>query len=518
MIAERKARYRRASLVIALVYPQAPKVGMANLGYRIVLDILKSRNDVDVRRIFLEDVKGGYRLVLPDGLPDVRDLDLIAASFSYEPDILRAAKLLHILGIPLGKEQRNEHHPFVLIGGGITLLNPVPLTYLADAIFLGEAETALNRIIDSFTTAGMLPRIKYINELKAIPGIWIPSDVNSMPERIHVTTEEIYQNVFPDHENGVFRGAVLLELGRGCTRGCFFCAVGSVYLPYRTRTIDDVFTLIRKANPGAKIGLVGTSVSDYTNLKSLIGRLHEEGFTVSISSMRADSFDEETANLLKLSGTRSLSIAPEAGSQRLRDIIGKSLSEEDILSAVAAASDAGLITVRLYFMIGLPWETENDIADIVRLVQKIRENIRPSMSLSISLSPFIPKPWTPFQWAPMTEEKKLREKIRFIRKKIEGKKLAGVKSTSVRKALEEGILSLGDKKVGKAACLSVTENIPFTTALKRCDVNWRELLFCKKKPGEHFPWDFLCSDKEKTRLFTLYQKSERRVSESPSFT
>ena len=494
--------------MVGLFYPSESQVGMANLGYRIILDRFEKRCYIEVRRVFLErDRRRGVRLVFPDGPVEPNNLDLAAFSISYEPDIINAVEQIHLLGISFSIHEREENHPVVLIGGAVTFMNPVPLSVFADLIFIGEAENSLERIFDVCVETRGIPRSERLHRYTGIPGIWNTSVKSNVPERIHVPVKDIHQKVFFEAKTGIFGGAGLVEVTRGCPRGCRFCAPGYIYLPYRNKKIKDILSLFETLPLKAKIGLVGTSISDYPPLKDLLRRIHDMGFMVSISSLRADRLDKETAELLRKGGLNSLTIAPEAGSQRLRDAVGKSLFEDDILGAADNISRAGFSTLRLYFIIGLPWETRKDIVAIHELVKKIRKIVRPSLRLVVSVSPFIPKPMTPFQWAPMDNEQSLRSKLKLLKKLIEGENLARVSNISIREAIKEAIIAQGDERIGKAIHLMVTSRKPFKKALKDCGINLKEILR-EKTPTDCFPWDFICSHNERKRFLSIYQKAK----------
>ncbi len=302
----------------------------------------------------------------------------------------------------------------------------------------------------------------------------------------------------------------LVELGRGCSRGCRFCAAGFVYRPPRDRSSAEILPAVDQGlKQGRRIGLVGAAVSDHPAILEVCRHIVTAGMQVGIGSLRADSLDAELAGLLAQGGVKTVALAPEAGSERLRRVINKGLTEEDLARAAAALVQAGIDQLRLYFMVGLPTETLEDVRDIVRLTKRLQHQVRKETrggkfrQLTLSVASFVPKPWTPFQWVPLAEVKALKERQKLIRQELSGVKEVRVHTDLPKWAYTQALISRGDRRVGDMLLLAHRRGWP--QALRDSPVNPDFFVYRERAPEEVFPWDFLDHGLKKEYLWEEYQ-------------
>ena len=307
----------------------------------------------------------------------------------------------------------------------------------------------------------------------------------------------------------------LLEVSRGCARQCRFCAVGSVYRPLRIRSTQSLIDELRQMPAGDfKIGILGAAVSDHPGLVPLLQYVSSSGGTASVSSLRADALTAEMISLLQQCGHKTFTIAPEAGSERLRAVIAKQLSNDAIFRAVRLLARAGVANIKLYFMIGLPTETEQDIEDIVRLSKAIKhEYVREIKSdkqlnhLQLSISPFVPKPATPFQWHPFEDVGRLKQKLRLITNALRGERKIMVSHDLPKWAYVQALLSRGDRRVGRLLMKAFESGGDWNRAFKECDVNPDFYVYRQRSFEERLPWDFITHRLTKQQLWEEYQKA-----------
>jgi radical SAM superfamily enzyme YgiQ (UPF0313 family) len=425
----------------------------------------------------------------------------------YEPLYFNMVRALLSLGIEPRRDTRQLDAPMIIIGGVAPTLNPAIASVIADNVYLGEAETAVTETIrQTVKNRGAARR------LTPMTGIPIPETPQAAPRYFipaHMITS-VCCDGFDDPSRSIFQGAGLVEVGRGCSRGCRFCAAGQIYLPVRHRSVSAILHDVETYRGKAKrIALVGASLSDHESLKEIIRGIMSRGFGLTTSSFRADMLEDEMALLLRKGGMRTITIAPEGGSDRMRKIINKHLTDSEILSAVSACSNAGILSLRLYFMVGLPWERDSDITAIVDLTRTIKKEFYgKSRRITVSINPFIPKPQTPFQWCPMAEPQYLRNVYKYLDKSFREIGSIAVKKMSIREAQREALLSLGDKSVGDAVILNVQEKVSWKKALEENKVDVKRLTLTQKGPGEVFPWDSFVPQKNKIALRTLFERSQ----------
>jgi len=475
-------------LPIALVYPHTYYVGMSNLGFQAVYRLFNEEPDVVCERVFWEPEEE-EPLSLESQRP-LADFAVLAFSLSFELDYLRLAMMLRGAGIPVLAQERDEAHPLLIAGGAAVSANPEPLAPILDAFVIGEGEEAIPRLTEALREGLGEGKEAVLEALAHIEGFYIPSRHRGPVRRQWVrdldacpTASVIFT---PDTE---FGGMYLLEVSRGCGRGCRFCLAGHIYRPPRERSLARLLAQARGALETtfskAKVGLVGAAVSDYSHIEELLRGLREMGARVSLSSLRADSLSPAMLESLVESGTRTLALAPEAGTERLRRIINKPISDEQVLRAAELASRYGLPQLKLYFMVGLPTETEEDVHALADLSLAVRKRF--GGRLIVNLAPFVPKAHTPFQWAAMASLKTLRERLRLAEGLLRRQGVT-VRAESPAWSRVQGVLARGDSRLGLAlARITGLSLAAWRKALRESGLEEEEFLRARP-PGEPLPW------------------------------
>ena len=511
---------------IALVYPNIYSIGMSSLGFKGIYGMLNTIEDVVCERVFLPDAndieeyeRTGTELFALESKRALSDFDIIAFSVSFENDYPNILKMLKISKIPGRSSERGASHPLVIMGGVCAFYNPEPLAEFFDICFIGEAEDMLLEFLDVCRNSETREKI-FKNALK-IEGIYIPAFYSVEYDRdgrilgrkaINNAPEIIRKRTFRDISGSSLKSTItttetefsdmyLLEAMRGCIWSCRFCVAGRIYKPARKKDFNVLRNEIRDALSKTKrVGLIGPSLSDYPHIEEV---LLIDDVDFSITSLRASRKSGQIVQLLK--GHKSVSIAPEAGTERLRAVINKKITDTDIFETAEIILESGIETLRLYFMIGLPTETKEDIEGIINLVKKIRENSRRGF-ITLSASTFVPKPFTPFQWHPMESMKEVKERLKMIKKGLAKEKGVKIFHDITKYAYMQGVFSLGDRRVSK-----IIEEIAFENSMPKkhgiSGESWEFYIFRKKDPTEILPWDFIDIGETKENLWMEYQKA-----------
>ena len=531
-------------LTVALAYPNYYRLGMSNLGFQIVYRILNKRAGVVAERVFLPEgqemslyLQSGRPLLSLESQAALDKFHLVAFSLSFENDYPNILKMLELGKIALLFEERTDQFPLIMAGGITSFLNPEPLAPFMDFFLFGEAEANLDEFIDIFSEMSLWNARK--NEIlsslaRNMSSLYVPlfyepqyhkdgtlksflPKNSNAPERVKVprrlsADEQIPRSVIttPDTE---FGNKILVELGRGCGRSCRFCAAGFVYRPPRVYRESDLISSIEKAlKESDQVGLLAAAVSDIPGIENVTSLIVESGSRFSVSSLRADSIGRGLLEHLKQAGQRTLTIAPEAGSERLRKVINKHLTREKIMEAVTLISETWDFSLKLYFLIGLPTESRDDVSKIVDIVKAIKHHMvkasapRGKMGkIRLSVNCFIPKPFTPFQWFPMDQVSSLKEKQKWLRKMLGKVGGIGVNPDVPKWAYVQTLLSMGDRRV--ASILHKTHLLKgdWTKALRFSEVNPDFFVYRPKGLDELLPWDFIDNGILKRHLISEYE-------------
>jgi radical SAM superfamily enzyme YgiQ (UPF0313 family) len=526
----------RGKTRVALIYPNRYAVGMSNLGLHAVYELLNRHEEVVCERVFLpdDDAPSAGRLTTFESGQPVAAADIVAFSISFESDYSHLLALLKLSGLPQRAAERDARHPLVIAGGVACFLNPEPIAAFVDCFLIGEAEAILPAFLQVFTP-GAERRTLLKAIARSVPGAYVPGfytahygsdgtlsafvpteDVPDRIERPHVkdlsATATCSTVLTP---NTAFGGAFLVEVGRGCPHGCRFCSAGFVYRPPRFRTEASLAQTIEKGLArSAQIGLVGAAVSDLPGLASLCRRFSGPDTTLSFSSLRADALEPELLDALGRSRVKTATIAPEAGSERLRRVINKGLCEQDVLNAATALVAHGIPNLKLYFMVGLPTETDADAEAVVTLVKHIKHAFLKSSrtrraigTLTVSISSFVPKPSTPFQWAAMAPVADLKARIKRIQTGLKRVPNVRVHSDLPRWAYIQALLARGDRRV--ADLLSRADAVAgnWAHALKTAPINADFYVLRERDSDEILPWDFIDHRVSKTYLLNDYRRA-----------
>ncbi len=444
-------------LVVALAFPNTYYVGMSSLALQVLYRGFNAFPDVVCERVFWD--KGGHEahrplLTLESGRR-VNEVDVWAFTISYEMDFFHVVEMLRQAGVPPLASERDETWPLLIAGGPGVTMNPEPMAPIFDAIVIGEGEEVLADLVALFREAIHAPRTELLAALDRIPGVYVPQLLPSIEEqgatprqieRLWVRDQRHFPPISslytPETE---FRNMHLMEIARGCGRGCRFCLAGYVYRPPRELPLSQLLDWAREGLKHTnRIGLISAAVSDHSQIDELAPALVEMGAKLSASSMRVDPISRPLVEALRASGAQTLTIAPEAGSARLRDVIAKTQSEEQLLEAVTLAAELDFPQIKFYFMIGHPTETEDDMDELIRFVLKARELFK--RRIAMNATPFVPKAHTPFQWMPMTPAKVLKKRQNYLMRRLGRHKIA-VRADSPAWAEVQAVLARGDRRL-----------------------------------------------------------------------
>ncbi len=509
----------------ALVYPNSYFVGMSNLGLHIIYDLLNKRPDTACERFFLPERKeipeyerSKTPLLSLETQTPLQQFPLIGFAVSFEMDYFNVLKILELGKVRLLAQERGEMDPIVLAGGPCATFNPEPLSLFVDAFIIGEGEEIMQGFMDAYyaAIAEHKTRPEVLKALAAVPGVYVPSlyehvqdeqgrlvEIRTLPGAPERVERQWVRNLddYPAHtvivtEDTEFN-LYLIETARGCGRHCRFCMAGYCFRKPRNRSLTVIQQEVQQALSFKKrIGLMGAAISDYPEIDELCRDILGEGLSMSVASFRADSVTPELVDSLAASGLKTLTMAPEAGSAKLRAVINKGIEEEHLFKAMNYGLAAGIRNFRLYIMIGLPFEEEDDIQAIIDLAIRLKDYMESRKNkgvLTLSINPFIPKPFTPFQWLPMAPMKTVEQDLKKIRQALRVRKNIDVIAESPKEAYIQGVLSRGDRRVAQVLydAHKAGGSKAFKRAMKLSGLAPEFYLYRERPETELFPWDRL---------------------------
>jgi len=486
----------RGKISVALAYPNTYHVGMSNLGFQSVYRLINDLDTVVCERAFLPEGAGRAhgRLRSLESGRRLADFDIIAFSISFENDYPNLLTILALAGLPLLSSERHPPHALIIAGGATSLLNPEPIALFVDCFLIGEAEPILPGFFDLYEKHS--PRVKRV----------IAEDLSSWDTCTTVLTPHT-----------TFDNTYLIEAARGCPHGCRFCAAGFVYRPPRFRTTGQLENALGQAAGRARgVGLMAAAVSDVPGLERVCRKAIDHDLRLSFSSFRANLLTSEFLDVLKQARIKTATIAPDAGSERMRRVINKGINEQDILKAAEWLVGAGIPNLKLYFMVGLPGETMSDVESIVALCKKIKHRfLKASRAMArlgqimVSMSSFVPKPFTPFQWVPFEDVKGLKAKIKHVKDGLRRVPNVRVHADLPKWAYVQALLSRGDRRTAELLVGVHKNNGNWVKTLKGSIINPDFYVYRERSLDEILPWDFIDHGINKAFLVEEYQKALR---------
>jgi radical SAM superfamily enzyme YgiQ (UPF0313 family) len=510
-------------LPFAIVYPNSYNIGMSNLGVQAIYGMLNGYSNTVCERVFWDTSETRGRPARKPTAPlsvesqrPLPDFPVVAFSVSYELDYFNIPAILKASGIPAYAAERDESHPLVIAGGPCITANPMPLAPFFDCLCIGEAEAILPHMLPVLSECIGGARADLLNALAGLPGIYVPQVKQDLPiRRQHAANLDdfpVHSVVLtPDTELG---DLYLIEVERGCGWGCRFCMVSTTFSPMRFRSMESLLAQGREGLKYRKrLGLVGPAVTDHPHLEGLLLKLQDLGAELSISSIRIKPLPTVALREMVKGGARTIALAPEAGSQRLRQTIRKNFSEDDILKAVERVAEEKVEQLKLYFMIGLPTESDEDIEDIVDLTLKCKavldrglagsavpEGRRRESRVTLSVSPFVPKAGTPFQWLPMERLDTLQRRLAMLKNRL-AKRGISVSGDSPAWSHVQGMLARGDSRLaGALAAVEDSSLSGWRKALAGCALDPDEYLYKNWNTSDKLPWSVIDSGARPGRL------------------
>ena len=509
---------------VAIVYPNTYFVGMSNLGLHIIYEEINLRNDSVCERIFLPEKKEleAYDktktpLMSVETQRPMHQFDVVAFDVTFEMDYFHIPLMLRHGRVPIMGKDRTEFDPIVIAGGPCATFNPEPFADFIDAFIIGEGEGIVSRVLDIIRDGKMegLDRHAILRQLANISGVYVPSlyvPIYSddgefkgyhIAEGAPTTIKRHFEMLTSGGETVVatnyteFGAMYIIEVARGCGRHCRFCMAGYCFRVPRVRPLEILKEGVDRAEKlGKKVGLMGAAISDYPEVDELVNYIRSKDMRYSCASLRADSLTQAVVDGLADSGQKTITIAPETGSERLRRVINKGISEEHLQNAATLSAKSGIQHMRLYIMIGLPTETDEDIEAIVGLAERTQAHMAEvgcKGRLTLSINPFIPKPFTPFQWMAMDNQKTVEKKLQYIKKALQKNRRIEVLVESPKEAYIQGVLARGDRRLGAvlAACAADRGSKSFKAEMKAAGLDMDEMNYRERSFDEFLPWSHL---------------------------
>ena len=509
---------------VAIVYPNTYFVGMSNLGLHIIYEEINLHPSSVCERIFLPEKKEldvydktKTPLMSVETQRPMHQFDVVAFDVTFEMDYFHIPLMLRHGRVPVTSEARTGFDPIVIAGGPCATFNPEPFADFIDAFIIGEGEGIVTAVLERIRKGreNGESREETISALAQIDGVYVP--VLYTPQYddkeqfigydIADGAPKIIRRHFEPLTSGgetviatnftEFGAMYIIEVARGCGRHCRFCMAGYCFRVPRVRPLDILKEGVDRAEKlGKKVGLMGAAISDYPEVDELVTYIRSKDMRYSCASLRADSLTQAVVDGLAESGQKTITIAPETGSERLRRVINKGISEENLRTAAQLSAKSGIQHMRLYIMIGLPTETDEDIDAIVGLAERTQAHMAEvgcKGRLTLSINPFIPKPFTPFQWMAMDHQKSVEKKLQYIKKSLQKNRRIEVLVESPKEAYIQGVLARGDRRLGKvlAACALDRGSKSFKSEMKRAGLDMDDCNYRERKFEDYLPWSHL---------------------------
>lgn len=543
----RNKDFNSAKVTFAFAFPDKYEIGISNLGQRVLYGIINDQPEFMADRVYAPEVdfkdileKTGKPLYSLEAKIPLREFDIIGFSLQYELSYPTVLRMMEMAGIAPRASERNEEDP-IIVAGGPCAYNPLPLAKFIDAFLIGDGEEIILEVCEAQKRAKALElsRAETIKMLSELEGVYTPEYPKKVRKRIVQIDYGNAQKAYPIPFSSSVHDRATIEIRRGCGRMCRFCQPGHVNLPVRERSAEDIIKISKELveNTGYdEYSLLSLSSNDYSNIKEVIKELavdfNDKKISVSLPSQRIDGFNLELANLVQSVRKSTMTLAPEAGSQRLRDVIRKNITEDQILNAALTLYENGWSRIKFYFIVGLPTETYEDLDEMAQLLESIRhksryikklKDLKHSLDITCTLSIFVPKPFTPFQWASQMDLDELTKRIHYLKDKT--KHIKGLKINYHEKFVSqiESVLTRGDESLcdyiealNKKGCYldawgeHFDKNVWMQTA-KECGISLEELAQNDFNTDEVLPWDFIDIGVEKDWLINEWQDALKNV-------
>lgn len=544
-----------------LAFPDVYEIGMSHLGIKILYHLLNSKQDIYAERVFAPwpDFEEYMR---EDKIPlfsletktPLTEFDFLGFTLQYEMSYTNVLNMLDLANIPIDSRDRTEDHPFI-IAGGPCAYNPEPLADIIDFFVIGEAEEVILEIMDLYRKTRSESRQNFLIKVAKIPGVYVPSlynvmynpdnTIKSIMPKIDGIPKKISKRLIIDLDRAFYpinfivpfmktvHDRAILEIFRGCTRGCRFCQAGMIYRPVREKSLENLTKLARdiiNATGYDEISLSSLSTSDYSDLerliKSLIDELEPKKVSLSLPSLRVDAFSKELAEKIQAVKKTGLTFAPEAGSQHLRDVINKKVTRKDLLSSAEDAFLSGYQKVKLYFMIGLPLETYDDLQGIVKLCKDVKNVYRKvnghthGLMINVSTSTFVPKPFTPFQWEKQITLEEIHKRQEMLKESLKDRHIS-YKWHEGKLSFLEAVLARGDRRLGKVLKEAHMLGCKFDgwdeyfsfakwmKAFSNAEIDPQFYAYRERSIDEVLPWDVIDAGVDKNFLISELKKAKK---------